>query len=188
MAPALFCTGWMGVVRRVAITCVCCLSALVGCARAPTHSPAAGLVESDRVRVQGVLGHLTPALKDRRISVALDETPRVGAYAWPDGRLLLTRGLVRLLDDDELAAAVAHELGHLVSDGDFHTAAALSGAGPARDAEVRADAAGRVMLLSAGYVPDAMATMLEKVAASPGLSNDCRARLRDRIARLRAGY
>jgi predicted Zn-dependent protease len=169
------------------MACVYCLPGVVGCAAAPTRLPAADRVDADRARVAGVVARLTPALRDRTIAVTLEPTPRVAAYAWPDGRLLLTRGLVRLLDEDELAAAVAHELGHLLADGHLRTAAALSGSGPQRDAEVQADAAGRALLTSAGYAPYAMADMLEKVAASPGMSNDCRARLRDRINRLRAG-
>src|SRR5437899_1996032 len=49
------------------------------------------------------------------------------AFGWPDGRIYLTRSLVDLLDDQELAAAIAHELGHLVVDGHLHGAAALRG-------------------------------------------------------------
>jgi len=133
-----------------------------------------------------VVARLTRSTGDRSVRVTVDDTPRVGAYAWPDGRILLTRGLVRLLADDELAAAVAHELGHLLADGHLHAAAALSGTGAGPDVESRADAVGRALLPPANYPPDAMPRMLEKVAASPGMSNECRARLRERTNRLRA--
>jgi hypothetical protein len=44
---------------------------------------------------------------------------------------------------------------------------------------------GAALLGLTDYSADAMPRMLEKVAASPGMSNDCRARLRERIGRLR---
>src|SRR5712671_4733615 len=49
------------------------------------------------------------------------------AYAWPDRSIFATRGLVDLLADDELAAALAHEMGHLISDGWMQPPVALRG-------------------------------------------------------------
>ena len=53
--------------------------------------------------------------------------PAVTAYGWRGGNLFLTRGLVDVMDDDELAAAVAHELGHLLGDGHVHSMTSLRG-------------------------------------------------------------
>jgi len=44
------------------------------------------------------------------------ESPGLRAYAWPDGNIFVTRGLMDVASDPELQAAVAHELGHLVID------------------------------------------------------------------------
>ena len=38
------------------------------------------------------------------------------AYSYADGHVFVTRGLVDAASDDELTAALAHELGHLLSD------------------------------------------------------------------------
>jgi Zn-dependent protease with chaperone function len=177
----------MVVVRKLAAVCACLLPMAAGCASTPRDgSTPAGLLPSEEARVQRVVGTLSPQLQGRQVRVSVAPTAAPGAYAWPDGRVVLTRGLVRLLDDDELAAAVAHELGHLLADGHLHAAAALSGAGPATDVERRADSVGAALLGLTGYPADAMPRMLEKVAASPGTSNECRARLRDRIVCLRA--
>jgi Zn-dependent protease with chaperone function len=158
-----------------------------GCASAPVVTPAAPIARArnDSVRVARAVNALSPLLGGRNLRAALDDTPAVGAYAWPDGRILLTRGLVRLLDDDELAAAVAHEMGHLLEETHAPAVASLDGAGATADPEFRADAAGARLLARTGVPAAAMARMLEKVAASPGTTIACRARLLQRIARLR---
>jgi predicted Zn-dependent protease len=160
---------------------------LTGCASAPRVTPTAPIAptQNDSVRVARAVNTLAPLLAGRNLRAALDDTPAVGAYAWPDGRILLTRGLVRLLDDDELAAAVAHEMGHLLEENHPPAVASLNGAGANADAESRADASGTLLLVRTHVPPAAMARMLEKVAASPGTTNACRTRLLQRIARLR---
>lgn len=90
----------------------------------------------------------------------------LGAWTWPDGRIRVSRALVDLLDDDELRAALAHEVGHLVDGG--HVAegpAALSGAHDAAGSEVRADVVGCRLLRAHGTSPDALPRMLRHVAA-----------------------
>jgi Zn-dependent protease with chaperone function len=94
-------------------------------------------------------------------------TPRdeVGAWAWPDGRIEVSRVLLDRLDDDELAAALAHELGHLLDRG--HLAAAPRAlAGDGGDLEHRADRIGCVLLSSRGVSGEAMIRMLGKLAAA----------------------
>ena len=157
-----------------------------GCA-----APAGGgvpVTSPERRRADAALARLSAALDGRVIRLAVGDSSDVAAYAWPDGRVLLTRGLVRLLDDEELAAAVAHELGHLVADGHLRTVAALGGApaggASAADAESRADAAGCGLLAAAGYAPHAMPRMLGKVSRAPGISGATRAGLKSRIGRL----
>ena len=178
----------MGPVSRVLALCVCGLPLFVGCAAPAGVGRTAPLLTSERQRADVALARLSASLDGRVIRLTVSDSSTVAAYAWPDGRVLLTRGLVRLLDDDELAAAVAHELGHLLADGHLRTVAALGGArlaGPsAADVESRADAAGCGLLSAAGYAPAAMPRMLQKVAGAPGTSGATRASLKNRIGRL----
>jgi Zn-dependent protease with chaperone function len=89
----------------------------------------------------------------------------VGAWAWPDGRIEVSRTLVDRLDDHELAAALAHELGHLF-DGGHLPSAPHALAGGASDLERRADRIGCEVLVRHGIPPAAMPRMLAKVAAA----------------------
>lgn len=121
------------------------------------------------------------------IDVQVLNTDVVAAYSWREGRLFVTRGLVATADDHELAAALAHELAHLLSDGHLKgQVAALTGSVSAEsDAESRADLVARELLELSGYQPDAMQRLLVKVAAAS--SNDSglsQQHLRRRIAKL----
>jgi predicted Zn-dependent protease len=89
------------------------------------------------------------------------------AFSFPDGSIYASRGLVNRLSDDELAAALAHEIGHLLHDGIIEAPAALRGmSGPSKkaDIETAADLLGREVLLSAGIPTKALPAALEKVA------------------------
>ena len=162
----------------------------IGCSgRAGSHLPDGGLAPL-RARAHSVAADVCAGLTGAAVSVHVADSPAVGAYAWPDGRVVLTRGLVERLDDDELAAAVAHEIGHLLADGHVRTVAALTGdaqratttkAESNADEESRADAAAVRLLRRAGRPPEAMARALTKVAGSGGLSRPTRERLAKRI-------
>ncbi len=112
-------------------------------------------------------------------------TDRPAAYSWPDGRVFVSRGLVDLLDDAELTAAIAHECGHLIADG--HVAAtppmALTGK-PARacggDAEVTADREGVALLRAANIDPAALSRVLAKLGTDARLDTGTRQQVRER--------
>jgi Zn-dependent protease with chaperone function len=97
---------------------------------------------------------------------------------------VITRALVDLVDDDELAAAIAHEAGHLLAEGHLQRPAALNGCATDRDAEISADLLGRQLLRNAGLPQDAVARLLRKVAAHPKTTPACRDHLTRRIVRL----
>lgn len=108
-----------------------------------------------------------PSPDCREIRVGLAARREVGAWSWPDGRIKLSRALVDMLDDQELAAVIAHELGHLYDGGHLSGApAALRGDAAAIDPETRADRIGCAVLAQAGLSPESMVRMLTKVAAS----------------------
>ena len=120
----------------------------------------------------------------------------VNAFALPGGRVVLFRGLIDAArDPDEVAAVLAHELGHVAARdptraalrsagsvgvlgllfGDFAGGAltlallnAVIEASYSRDAEATADAYARARLIEAGLPPEALAAMFERLAEEGG--------------------
>jgi predicted Zn-dependent protease len=158
---------------------------LAGCATVPHAGWIAsqgGVVVDERGgRVARIAQRLTAGLTGPPVRTAVIATDRVAAYSFPDGSVYLTRGLVDRATDEEVAAAISHELGHLLSNGYLHGIAALGGeqsvggtSKGAVDAERKADEIGCALLAEYGIPPDAMITMLKKVAAAqaPGACCD----------------
>lgn len=128
------------------------------------------------------------AASGARLELRVRDSAEIGAFSWPSGEVVVTRGLLAILDDQELAAALAHEVGHLVAGGHLASdeaapshARSLRGApveGP--DGEARADAIGVAILAKVGLPAEAMARMLRNVRAS-SRSDALRAALAERI-------
>lgn len=168
----------------------------VGCAAAPGDrlaqwtSDHGGVVRDAAEpceRARSALARLAGPGLPAGLSVRVLGSEVPAAYAWPGGEIFVTRGLVDLLSDDELAAAVAHEAGHLTADPHGHGQVALGGdadADPAAACESAADRAGCELLRGAGLAPAALAAALEKVAAHPLTAPASRPALRDRVAAL----
>lgn len=117
------------------------------------------------------------------IEVAISRRSEPGAWAWPKGPIHVSRTLVDLVDDDELAAAIAHELGHLQADGTWRgPLASLEGTNDP-GGEARADELGCRLLALRGIPPAATVRLLEKLRASGASSHDA---LSGRVARARA--
>jgi Zn-dependent protease with chaperone function len=137
-------------------------------------------------RVDAVSQELIAACSGRKITVQVLATDVVTAYSLWDGHVFVTRGLVDHLDDAELQAAIAHELGHLLSDGRLHSVASLRGCCIDPDREVRADAAGAALLRSQGLSSTAMISMLRKVEKYGALPPACQSAVERRISILGA--
>jgi Zn-dependent protease with chaperone function len=73
----------------------------------------------DAARLERVARLGQALLPDAQIDWGLSPRTEVGAWAWADGHIRVSRALVDLLDDNELAAALSHELGHLLDRGDL---------------------------------------------------------------------
>jgi predicted Zn-dependent protease len=145
-----------------------------------------GLVAGDaQERVERVAKPLTMTCGGRRVTLRVLDSSTPCAYGWPDGSVFVTRGLLDLLSDEELAAAVAHELGHLLEDGHLHGPMSLQGKCGELDGEERADLRGCELLDAAGLPPEAMARSLRKIARAPGATSPrTRAALEQRARRL----
>jgi Zn-dependent protease with chaperone function len=149
--------------------------------------------DSRHDRVELISRPLVARLRGRHVTVHVLDSDDVCAYGWPNASLFVTRGLVDQLDDAELAAAIAHELGHLLSDGHVHhedhvrTAVSLRGCAETSeelDAESEADAIAVDLLAAEGMPPDAVLRMLEKVRVAGSASPACRSAMGRRISLL----
>src|SRR5579872_1271712 len=77
-----------------------------------------GIVEGSRQdRAEAVARPLFACCRGRAASIQVLNTNTVCAFSWRNGRVYVTYGLMDRLSDAELAAVIAHELGHLLSDG-----------------------------------------------------------------------
>lgn len=118
-------------------------------------------------RASAALARVSAGLIARNLSIQVLDTESAEAFSFSDEAIYVARGLVVRLDDDELAATVAHELGHLLHDGVVKSMAALRGDGDAHgDIERIADALGRQLLISHDIPAGALPSALEKVAAA----------------------
>lgn len=127
------------------------------------------------------------------------DQPTPNAHAIPTGYVFVTRGLLALMDDEaELAAAMGHELGHIIErhaaqrererrgvmdaavDAAMKSGSVSIGRSVARDGlvklrrysrdqELEADQAGVSYLVKAGYRADAMVTLIEKLRRQSAL-------------------
>lgn len=116
-----------------------------------------------KARAENVLRSVHPCLETTPLRIHVLDSSDVGAFAWPEGDIVITTALLELLSDDELAAAIAHEVGHLLSDGHLRAAAALVGEPSQHDSEAAADELGTRLLTDGGRPAEAMIRMLEKV-------------------------
>ena len=132
-------------------------------------------------RAQVACSILLGSSADRAVHIHVLDSDSVGAYGWPNGNLFVTRGLVDLLSEEELAAAIAHEMGHLLNDGHLHTVVSLRGCCVSPDVEVRADAIGVRLLHERGISRATMISMLNKVRSSPGVPFSCQQGIGQRI-------
>jgi Zn-dependent protease with chaperone function len=184
------CSGWS--VNRAAVLFVLATAGLVpGCADASRSREAwvqqeGGLVAGDaQARVERVARPLSATCGGLQVMIRVLDSTTPCAYGWPDGSIFVTRGLLDLLNDEELAAAVAHELGHLLEDGHLHGPMSLQGDCGKLDDEERADRRGCELLEAAGLPPHAMARSLRKVARAPGAASPrARQALEQRASRL----
>ena len=174
------------VLRAVLVTFVIiATSSTLGCGTATSQlswvRAQGGVIQDVRLnRAQAACSLLGPSA-DRTVHVQVLDSDSVGAYGWPNGNLFVTRGLVELLSDQELAAAIAHEMGHLLNDGHLYTVVSLRGCCVSPDAEARADSIGVRLLAGHGIGRDAMTSMLNKVRSSPGVPTSCQQGIGRRI-------
>jgi hypothetical protein len=148
------------------------LSATLGCHAAhPRLSPgmSSRLDDIDAQRLRR-LDQATTRLGVAGLEVTLSRRNGFGAWAWPRGPIHVSRDLVDLLDDDELAAVIAHEMGHLREGTQWSGPLASLDGDVDLEIESRADVLGCQLLAARGIEPMAALRVLDKldlVFASP---------------------
>ena len=143
------------------------------------------LTDARQQRAEAACALFNRELGGRAPQIHVLNTEAVGAYGWPDAQIYVSRGLVDLLTDEQLAAAVAHEMGHLLADGHLHSIVSLRGCCQTPDAEVRADAVAVELLRTRGIPPGVMIDMLQRVESGASVSSSCRAGIAKRIELIR---
>jgi len=85
--------------------------------REPGDSRGPAATDPASVYVRGIVDRLAKAgAEPRPWTVSILNVPDVNAFALPDGRVYVTRGLLVLLDNEaQLAAVLGHEMGHVTA-------------------------------------------------------------------------
>ena len=138
-------------------------------------------------RVEAVGSIVVPSHLRGAVALHVLDSETVSAFSWPDGRVFVTQGLMDRCTDGELAAAIAHELGHVLGDGHVPAVAGLRGCDRDLDEEQRADHVGTELLLAGGLPPAEMAAILRIVMESGELGPGCRQSLARRIRLIEEG-
>jgi hypothetical protein len=168
--------------------------ALGGCAAAPRNEATAvthwmrtqggELTDARLIRVDAIGG----ALPQNAIPVAVKfhvlNTAAITAYSWDSGDIFISAGLVDAATDDEITAAIAHEMGHLVNAGDVGVSG-LRGNNGGLNVEERADATGVGLIQKTSRPPAALISLLTKVRAASA-SADSKEEIQKRINLLRS--
>ena len=80
------------------------------------QTPMRGLSEEERNRLSPLFDEVvskSPVSKKFRLHLAMEDTPNASCFA--PAMVVLTEGLIKLMDDQELKGIIAHEIGHIIS-------------------------------------------------------------------------
>ena len=117
------------------------------------------------MRANHIAQGLVRGILNKPVTVHVLASREVTAYSFPSGDIFLTAAYIDRANDGEVAAAIAHELGHLLSNGRVTGPVALREKNQDPNAEARADAVGCEILRLRGIPDSAMINALELVAS-----------------------
>lgn len=145
-----------------------------------------GISAGDKsIPLTGAVERLQIACPLIKLHVHVLEKNDLSAYVWPDGHIYVSRELAARATEEQLAAAMAHEIGHLLDKQNTPPPSALAPHFTAEDLrEYRADQLGRALLVKAGYSDKHMASLLRLIQADPTNSPELCARIARRLDRL----
>ena len=138
-------------------------------------------------RLQTSFKRLTVARNENsNIECRVLASDSVAAFSWSTGEVFVTRGLMLRMSDDQVCAVIAHELAHLMMDGQLKDPATLAPGDSAHlDVEAAADLIGCRILSRSGLSSRHMIDMLTKLqtCVAPEIQPD----VIRRMARLESG-
>lgn len=113
-------------------------------------------------QVANMLGGAIEAPVSLDIRVLKQSAPQ--AFAWGNGEIYVTTGLLDQMTDAELVAVVAHEIGHLLEGGQMHAVWSVAGRSAAHpEIEFAADAHALTLLQRVNIPKNSLRTALSKV-------------------------
>lgn len=138
--------------------------------------------ESD-ARLAAIASRLAAATQSRMaLSVTVLQQQAPAAFAWHNGEVYVTAGLLETMNDAELTAVIAHELGHLMQNGEMPGVVSVVGQSSAdRNAEMLADAHAVRLLTQMHLPPSAMRSALGKVLKAQPAGSSLRSQLSQRM-------
>ncbi|MEO0514233.1 MAG: M48 family metalloprotease [Planctomycetota bacterium] len=158
------------------------LSAAVGCGITPMarHTPGFRQVVRDhgpvshhplhQAQAQALLAELQPHVGEGcRLTprVHVLTSPRLTAFAAAPRDVFVSEGLLESCSRDEVRAAIAHELGHLV-ESETGVVSSLLGEPGMQCPEARADHFAVALLIDSGHDPAALGSLLSRLIEHPG--------------------
>ena len=145
---------------------------------------------SQQLRAQLLCDRLCRGWIHNSIHVRIVNSSLLGAWTWPDRDIYITRGLALHLTDDELAAAIAHEMGHLINSNAVQCPYALGRNGEKLGIEAGADLTGSRVLAAHGISPQCLIRVLQLLyrrSSNVSLRNSLQLRIQALLSAISSG-
>ena len=169
--------------RLNGVALICLLWAIGGCACGSRTSGTCeaegrwlarhgGLIhDTQQARAQRLCNRMCRGWINTPIHIRIVDTRQLGAWSWSNGDVYLTLGLAEHLNDDEMAAAIAHELGHLINSKVVQCPYGLGNAHETLGIEFAADLTGSRVLADHGIAPKNLVLVLQLLYRSSSIES-----------------
>ncbi len=150
-----------------------------------------GLINGpQKARAQRLCNRICRGWIDTPVHVRIVDSRQLGAWSWSDGDVYLTLGLTSHLNNKELAAAIAHELGHLINSKSVVCPYALGSAHEQLGIEFAADLTGARVLAAHGIAPQNLVSvirLLNRRSSNESLRKSLQSRIHLLLSEIKSG-
>ena len=136
--------------------------------------------DAQQSRAQRLCNRLCNGWINNTVRVRIIDSQRLGAWTWPDRDIYISLGLVSHLNNGELSAAIAHEMGHLINSRAVQCPYALGRSGEKLGIEAGADLTGSRVLVAHGISPQNLIRVLQllyRCSSNVSLRNSLQSRI-----------